>query len=384
MKRGFMHFLDAAERLGVTVDGVKALVRSGQLVGDGDTVAIAGVERVINQRARSFGELAVAARAHAYGRPEPLARLMNAGATTISTENGADGGFAVPTHMSDAIHDAFAGTANSGGANILALCAPFRTPTNNIAIPTNRQPAYAAGGIAAGYVGEAEAIAQSKPKLEVSSMKLAKIAGIVVVTEELLSDSPSLGAYLATAAVDALIWAGSYEVLHGAGGHAALGILNAPATITVAGEESQTADTIVEANISKMYARAPAGSIRTSVWLCHPDSRDQIARLPPQMFTPGDDDAPEGRILSRPVISHEACNQLGDLGDILFVDLAQYLLATKDPATRHVSSVHFYFDQDLEAFKFVMRFQGQPAWSAPVASRASSVTRSPFVVLGAR
>jgi hypothetical protein len=48
------------------------------------------------------------------------------------------------------------------------------------------------------------------------------------------------------------------------------------------------------------------------------------------------------------------------------------------------TSMHLWFDQDLMAFKFVLRIGGIPWWGSTIAPRDGSNTLSCFVALEAR
>ena len=45
------------------------------------------------------------------------------------------------------------------------------------------------------------------------------------------------------------------------------------------------------------------------------------------------------------------------------------------------SSMHIRFDYDETAFRFVMRYDGQPSWKSALTPKRGSNTLSPFVVL---
>lgn len=88
--------------------------------------------------------------------------------------------------------------------------------------------------------------------------------------------------------------------------------------------------------------------------------------------------------MGRPVVPTEACQTLGDKGDIILADLNQYLTATKTSGVRVETSIHLWFDYDITAFKFVMRVAGKSWFDAAIAPRNGSLTRSPFVTLAER
>ena len=95
-------------------------------------------------------------------------------------------------------------------------------------------------------------------------------------------------------------------------------------------------------------------------------------------------DAPYGTLLGRPIIITQHCGTVGDVGDILFVDLSQYVTATKAGGVEAARSMHLWFDQDVEAFRFSTRVAGQPWMTSAVDSDNSVADVSPFVNLAAR
>jgi HK97 family phage major capsid protein len=384
--RGYIHIEDACDQLSLNREDIRALVARGELTANGQEVSRASVERYAASRQRRFGALAVAAVRHVrLSDDAAMNRIMNAAAVTVGSESvGADGGFAVPASYSDRIFSPF-----FGGFNLPAMTERITTPSNNIEIPADRKPPHdETSGVTAYWVDEGAPIPQSKPAFEAIGSKLRKLAAIVPVSEELLQDSPALGAYLEIAGAEAIIWKATYEIVQGIGGAMPLGMLNSSALISIAAESGpQTADTIVGANVAKMYARMPANSLPTAIWLVHPDALAQLIGINVNgqlAYTNGDDEAPAGRLLGRPIVPTEACEAVGDVGDILFVDPKQYLTVTKDPAMRTLTSLHIWFERDLLAFRFSFRMAGAPMWAAPVASRVGGNTRSPFICLAAR
>ena len=74
---------------------------------------------------------------------------------------------------------------------------------------------------------------------------------------------------------------------------------------------------------------------------------------------------------------------LGDVGDIIFADLNEDIAVTKG-GVKADQSMHFFFDQNMRAFRFVLRVGGQPWLSAAIARKNGSNTLSHFVTLQAR
>lgn len=341
---------------------------------------------------RHLGEFASAVRMGSMRGGELDPRLRNAAVSTYGNEGtGADGGFAVPPdYRSEILSKIF------NEDSLLARTDRLQSSSNTLTLPTDETtPWQTSGGIQSYWTAEGAAKTQSKPALGETTLKLHTLATLVPVTEELLEDSPAMGAYLNRKAPEKMDFKVSDAIVRGTGVGQPLGFLNSPALVTVAAEGSQTADTINVNNVVKMYGRMPVSSRRTAVWLIHPDAEPQLPLMTigqqPIYLPPGGLSAnPYGMLLGRPVIPHQTAETVGDVGDIMFVDLAQYLTVTKTGNGRDANglrsdvSIHLWFDQDMVAFRFTMRVAGQPWWSAAITQRDGSNTQSPYIVLAAR
>ncbi len=311
-------------------------------------------------------------------RPEIRAAVQE-----LSSEgSGSDGGFLIgPEGKLDVTAKVVAQGAE------LSRCDLQTTARNVWTVPADETAPYSSPpSIEAHWEVEAAAIRQSKVNLQSRTLRLHKLTALTPITDELLDDS-SIVAYLNRKAPDAIRWRAFFAIMWGNGVGQPLGFMNSPALVTVAIEAGpQTADTFVKANATKMASRLLHTSWPTAVWFAHPDSLEQIYNNCADIisFAANDVDAPAGRMLGRPIIPHEACAPLGDLGDVVLADLSQYLAVTKIYGVKEQISTHMWFDRDLSAFKFTFRLAGQPWLSAPVPSRVGDGTRSPFVCLGAR
>lgn len=324
------------------------------------------------------------------GESDP--RLRNAAVSTYGNEGvGADGGFAVPPDFrAEILSKVF------GEDSLLARTDRMQSSSNTLTIPTDETtPWQTSGGIQSYWTAEAGVKTQSKPALGETTLKLHTLATLVPVTEELLEDAPAMGAYLNRKVPEKMDFKVSDAIVRGTGVGQPLGFLNSPALVTVSKETSQTADTINVTNLAKMWGRLPVQSRRTAVWLMHPDAEAQLplmslANMPVYLPPGGVSGAMYGNLWGRPVIPHQVAETIGDLGDVMLVDLAQYLSVTKTGGGRDANgmrsdvSIHLWFDQDMVAFRFTMRVAGQPWWAAPITQRDGANTQSPFVVLEAR
>jgi HK97 family phage major capsid protein len=349
--------------------------------------------RVIGERSRlrgdngfrAFGDFVMAVKNAGMRGGDADGRLMAAAASTFGNESsGTDGGFAIPPDFRTAIMEkAF------GEMSLISRTDQQTVSGNSLTFPADMTTPWGTGGITAYWTGESAAITQSKPVLEEVNVRLHKLAVLVPMTDELLDDAPAMGSYVSRKAAEKIDFKLSNAIAYGTGAGQPLGFMNSAALISQAAETSQVADTIVAGNVVKMLSRMPVQSRASAVWLIHPDAEPQlplmtIANQPVYMPAGGLSQAPFGTLMGRPVIPHQVCQTVGDLGDIMLVDLGQYLTAVKAGGVRAQTSVHLWFDQDLMAFKFTVRVAGQPWWSTTTSSLNGSHTLSPFISLAAR
>lgn len=320
------------------------------------------------------------------------ARLRNAAPTTYGNEGaGADGGFLVPPDFRNEILSKV-----FGEDSLLARTDRMQSSSNTLTLPTDETtPWQTSGGIQSYWTAEAGVKGQSKPALGETTLKLHTLATLVPVTEELLEDAPAMGAYLSRKVPEKMDFKVSDAIVRGTGVGMPLGFLNAPSLVTVSKESGQSADTVNVQNLANMWGRLPANSRRNAAWLMHSDVESKLplmtlANQPVYLPPGGVSGAMYGTLWGRPVIPHEVAAQIGDVGDVMLVDLSQYLTATKTGNGRDANgirsdvSIHLWFDQDMVAYRFTMRIAGQPWWAAPISPRDGASTKSPFVVLEAR
>ena len=248
------------------------------------------------------------------------------------------------------------------------------------------------GGVHGFWVDEGGALTASNPKFRTLSMDLVKLAALGYATDELLEDAAALDAIMTQGFAEELTFLYENAILNGNGAGSPLGILNSGATVSIAKEAGQAAATIVTENVRKMWSRAWARSRANMAWFinqdCEPELENMIQKvgdggvavyLPPGGLA----DAPLGRLRARPVIPTEYNPTLGTVGDILLLDLSQYLVIEKG-GIRQATSMHVRFTTDEMAFRATLRVNGQPIWDAPLTPFQGTNTQSPFLSLATR
>lgn len=348
---------------------------------------------------QTFGDFAIAVRNGARPGGEIDNRLAYRMAPTTSGQEsvGEDGGFAVPPEFRSAIMEKV-----MGEDSLASRCDQLTTSSNSITVPMDETtPWQTSGGILSYWDGELDQLTQSKPALKQNNIRLNKLTTLVPVSEELLEDAPAMDSYLRAKAPAKMAFKVNLAIVQGDGVAKPLGILNSACTVSVAKVGSQVADTLVGQNVISMWARMYAPCRQNAVWLINQDIEPQLLTLMKQgkldtgavdtgwgvpLYTPpgGLSQTPYGTLFGRPVIPTQACETLGDKGDIILADLSKFMYVTKGGGIRSDVSMHLYFDYAALAYRFILRVAGHPWWTSSISPRDGANTLSCFVTLDAR
>jgi HK97 family phage major capsid protein len=343
-----------------------------------------------------FGQFVSAVR-NAAMRPSAADERLafGAAATTYANEGtGADGGFLVPPQYAAEIMSVI-----ESNESLLARVRQIPVSGNSLIMPASEETAHGTNGVQAYWDSEAATMTATKPVFQNREIKLNRLTALVPVTEESLEDAPALGTWTSMLAGEKMAFKVSDAILNGSGVGVPLGLVAATGTVSVAKESSQVAATIVAENVLKMWTRMPVASRSRAVWLVHSDCEVQLMQLnvkiknvagtenvggmPVWMPPTGLSGSPYSTLLGRPVVPVEASAALGTVGDFVLADLSQYIAIIKG-AVKADQSMHFYFDQNIRAFRFVMRVGGQPWLASAIARKNGSSTLGHFVTLATR
>ena len=344
-------------------------------------------------RFRSFGEQLVAvARYHMTHGADVDSRLVRA-PTGAGEIDPSAGGFLVQTDFATAV---FMRSYDMG--EILSRCEKFSlsTTANSIKIPgvdeTSRATGSRWGGVQSFWVGEGTQPTGTKPKFRLIEYDLKKLMSLMWVTDELLADQSLLTSIAGKAFSEEIMFMTEDAVFEGTGAGQPLGIMNAPAMVTVATETGQATKTIVYENILKMWSRCWARSRQNAVWWINQDNEPQLyalsqvigtAGVPVYLPANGLSGQPYGTLFGRPVVPVEYSNTLGTQGDIVLADYSQYGIVDKG-GIQAASSMHVAFLTDEMVFRITYRVDGEPLWNAQLTPFKGSNTLSPFVSLASR
>lgn len=248
---------------------------------------------------------------------------------------------------------------------------------------------WGSAGIKAYWRAEGAQMTPSELSDEGRNVPLHELYTLVLASEELLEDAPRLSNRITRKAAEAIAWKKNLAIVEGNGTGQPLGWFPSNALITVPKEGSQAADTIVAENVVKMFSRLRLIPGDMPFWLVNQDTLPQLMTMtigdkpiwiPPTGFA----GAPGGFLLGLPVKFSEFAKTLGDKGDIQLISPKGYYGARRSSGPKFASSIHLYFDYNLQAFRWTFRYGGQPHLSGPVDPKNGSATKSHFVALAER
>lgn len=328
---------------------------------------------------KSSSEWLGAVKAHAFGRTDQ--RLMNA-VTTYGAEGiGADGGFMVPPDFSAAVSKIV-----MGEGSLLGRLNPIVTASNQVTVTVDETSPWGTTGIYAEWMGEAGAFNARKPSFKQVTAQLYKVGALVPLSEELMQDAPAIQSYITAKTADAIGSKVNEALINGDGLGKPLGLLKAPALITQT-KSASGSTAIAAADVGNMLSRMPPSSAGGAFWLAHSTVLPKLwtltlGQMP--VYQPNWKDSPYGGLLSKEVVVSEYCQDYNTVGDFMLVSGDGYLAAVKSAGVQTAVSLHFYFDQAVQAFRAYTRVGGMPIASAATARKNGSTTLGHIIALGVR
>lgn len=252
------------------------------------------------------------------------------------------------------------------------------------------------GGILAYWIASAGTYTPTKPKFREMQLVANKLIALCYATEEQLNDAPAWLGYVNEAVPQELSFQIDTTIITGSGAGQPLGVQNSGAVLSQAKKSAQTAATVVVENILGMHKQLFARSRMTAAWFVNQEIEDQLYTLAlanpsgailfqQPLYTPPNANSQYGILLGKPVIPIEQASALGTQGDINLYDLQQYMLA-QHTDVRADSSIHVAFLTGEQAFRFMLRLDGQPMWKKPLTpyKGGSTFKTSPFITLDTR
>lgn len=258
--------------------------------------------------------------------------------------------------------------------------------TLNAIAETSRVAGSRWGGILGYWLAEGGTKLPSHPEFRQMRLNLHKVIGLCYATDELLEDTSALESIISQGFQEELTFQLENAIVNGTGVGQPLGIMASPSLITVT---RTGAGAIVSADIINMWIRLWAPSRGNAVWFINQDVEGQLMNMGitvglggSAVYMPqnGLSASPYSTLMGKPVIAIEYAQTLGTSGDILLVDMSQYIVANKG-GTQTAVSGHVAFLTDEQVFRLVLRCDGQPTWNAALTPVNGTNTVSPFIAL---
>jgi HK97 family phage major capsid protein len=262
---------------------------------------------------------------------------------------------------------------------------------------TSRADGSRGGGVRVYTDAELALMTQSKTKFAKIRIEPKRLTGMYFASDEILNNAPLLQGEMSELFNLEFAFKAQDLVINGNGAGQALGVLNAPALVTVSKETGQTAKTIVFQNLVKMKSRLMLRNRRNLLWIANQDIEPQLFTLSLPVGTGGSvmpvylpamnqDSEVAGTLMGIPIVFVEQCATLGTVGDIVLADWSTYWAANKG-GVESASSIHLKFDYNQTTFRFVTWFDGQPRLQnaiLPYKANSNSDRVSSFVALATR
>lgn len=318
-----------------------------------------------------------------------LGRVEHMRAATQNTQEGALGGYLVPTvYMPNVFSITPPGAIVRPRATIIP--ADSGAPDAEVQMPkmdhtaTDGSALY--GGAKVFWTGEGAPVTKTDVKLELESWKPQEVAAYIDATNALLRNSPASASVYMTQLERALIAAMDMNYLRGNGVKKPLGVIGSGAALKIT---RATADAVGFDDLADMLAHALIAGMgfENYVWVATQSLMKDIITLKDTagnaIYIAGD--ATRGitaSLFGIPIIWTGRAPVKGSNGDIGLYDFSYY--AIKDgygPAIE--TSPHVRFLNSITVIKALANTDGKPLLDVPIILEDGDTEVSPFVILAA-
>lgn len=295
-----------------------------------------------------------------------------AAATTFANEGAGDqGGWAMPPDYAAGIVQVV-----MGQASLLGRMRPLQSNSNIYQVPVDETTDWGTSGVQPYKTAEGAATTVSNIALAQRVVTLYKASALVNVSEELSTDNPAAVTHITRAIAGRLNANVERWILRGSGVGEPLGILNAPALVSVGKDSAQTADTITRGNLAKCAGRLIPGTDANAFWVASPSAK--IGMLDVLLAANGNDGTNLQRgfgptVLGYPIVTSMEAAAIGDAGDCTIVAPEGFLTLVKG-GIQSAATIYFYFDQGLTTLRAYLRLGQVPLLSAAVTPKVDTAT----------
>lgn len=312
-------------------------------------------------------------------------RLVAASPNGSHMGGGADGeGYLLPPQYRDAVWELVTGFDEFG-----PLIDEEPTANREVKLNADESTPWGTSGIQSYWRAEGGKMDPTKLNGQERNVPLHELYTLALATEELLEDAPRLNNRLGRKAAQAIAFRKNEAIVEGTGVGQPLGWMKGKSLLVIPKENGQSGRTVEAKNVIKMYSRLLRIPGDKPFWLINQDVLPELMVMTigdKPVWTPPNDlaNAPGGFLLGLPIRFSEFAESLGAEGDIQLISPKGYYGARRASGVKFATSIHLLFDYNMQAFRWVFRYGGQPHLSKPVSPNKGAATRSHFLALGAR
>ena len=310
----------------------------------------------------------------------------------MSERVGSEGGFLVPERLRSQVLS-YMTAAIVRPRSIYVPMDSERVPVPLLDNPSQASSAQALGGMTFSYVQEGAAFPATTPNFGRVVLEAWKVGGYLQsVPNELMTDSPAFGDFLARIIAKGLSWFEDDQMLYqGTGVGQPQALVNAPGGLAVT---RNTSSKVQHADIVTMLKGLHPASKETATWLLSESAFDQLLELYEVIGTPpsGQDIAPpqtlkfnsqtgEWELLGLPCAVNDHQPAVGSVGDVMLCDFGSaYLVGDRGEMTVEVASLGAGFINDTSGIRVRHRVDGR-LWPQSVITLTTGQQASALVVL---
>lgn len=300
-------------------------------------------------------------------------------AKSLGTTVGAQGGYLVPeTFVADLLRVVSEESIVLSRAFVVNASGTIRQPVIDIGRGSSDTLAWF-GGVRFEWLAEGATIPETEPTFAQYTLRGIPLGGLTRVSNRLF-DAPGFDATIRQMLTEAIRAYLDYWYIRGDGVGKPLGVLNAPAAVSL---NRATANQFKPEDAAKMLARHKRIGTNSTVWLIHPSVVPQLAgfavgNMP--VWAPDWRSGIAGTLMGYPVIITEYASELGARGDVMLVDFAAYAVQLANDVEIAMSE-HAYFQNDQTAIRVIVYTDGQPRVQQKAKLIGANYEVSPFVIL---
>lgn len=289
------------------------------------------------------------------------------------------GGFAVPEQMGGFLFD-----ASLEQEIIRPRATVWPVNSDTFRVPAwNGQDHTASlfGGLRGAWLAEAALANDEEAELRQITLEPKKLAVFCSVSNELLADAPLFEGQLRAAMGSTLAYNLDTAFILGAGGGQPLGILEAPSLIEVA---RAAAGQVSYTDVINMFSRLHPALQQGAVWIANNSLLPELLSMEDTgnhlVWHPDGTAGVPRTLLGREILFTEKNPALGTTGDLILVNLKQYVIGMRKEIFLEKSNAPGW-QRDLSSYRAIIRIDGMPGWDTAVTPVGGGQTLSWAVAL---